>query len=61
MRLFRAIKDVIHNSMSYQILLLQRKIDITERKRSMIEKDLTELRIYLAKKHKIHSVPSQDL
>lgn len=56
MKVIREIREVITASMTYQIILLQRKLDISEKKRSELEKELKEIRVYLAKRHKIHSV-----
>ena len=56
MRILREVKSVVTSSMMYQILLLQRKLDISEKKRENLEKDLKEIRVYLAKRHKIHAI-----
>lgn len=56
MKILREIKNVINCSMTYQIILLQRQLGISEKKKESLEKELKELRVYLAKKHKIHSV-----
>ena len=56
MGIIKAIREVIHSSMAHQILVLKRELEISKKKRSQLEKDLTEIRIYLAKRHKIHSV-----